>query len=87
MAAATIEICESNGAGQTITHNITNLNYGSVDVPNLTASVSPITVGVCSFGSGGLTGLLALNFFKVLGGAFPRIVLHQNQRFHLITSQ
>lgn len=42
---ATIEICESNGAGETITHNITNSNMGSSDAVNLDPLVYPITPG------------------------------------------
>jgi len=34
MVEADVEICESNGVGETITHNITNINYSNVDEPN-----------------------------------------------------
>lgn len=48
--AATVEICESNeNSGEEITHNITNMNYGSVDDPNLTPASYPVTVGEFSF--------------------------------------
>jgi hypothetical protein len=47
--AATVEICESNGAGETITHNITNANMGSTDSVNLNAVTYPITPGANSF--------------------------------------
>jgi hypothetical protein len=47
--AATVEICESNGAGETITHNITNSNMGSTDAVNLVAATHPITPGNRSF--------------------------------------
>lgn len=41
--AATVEICESNeSAGEQITHNITNSNYGNSDTPNLTPATYPI---------------------------------------------
>lgn len=50
---ATVEICESNGGGEAITHNITNINYGSNDSPNLVPATYPITRGDspagCSF--------------------------------------
>jgi hypothetical protein len=45
MAAATIEICESNGAGETISHNITNTNMGNTDAVNLDPVAYPITPG------------------------------------------
>lgn len=47
--AATVEICESNGAGETVEHNISNSNMGSSDAPNLTASANPIVAGENSF--------------------------------------
>lgn len=47
--AATVEICESNGAGETISHNITNTNMGSADSTNLDAVANPITPGNRSF--------------------------------------
>lgn len=47
--AATVEICESNGAGETISHNIANLNYGSADAKELVAASYPITQGANSF--------------------------------------
>lgn len=47
--AATLELCESNGAGETITHNITNTNMGSTDAANLVAASYPITAGQRSY--------------------------------------
>lgn len=47
--AATVEICESNGAGETITHNITNSNMGSTDAADLTPASNPITSGDRSY--------------------------------------
>lgn len=47
--AATVEICESNGAGETITHNISHTNMGSTDAANLTAVSYPITPGTRSY--------------------------------------
>lgn len=43
--AATIEICESNGAGETVSHNITNSNMGNTDAANLDPVDYPITPG------------------------------------------
>lgn len=45
MAAATIEICESNGAGETVSHNITNTNMGNTDAVNLDPVAYPIAPG------------------------------------------
>lgn len=42
MSAATVEIDESNGAGGTVTHNITNSNMGSTDAVNLDPVAYPI---------------------------------------------
>lgn len=47
--AATMEICESNGAGETITHNITNANMGNVDAASLDPVVYPVTPGNNTF--------------------------------------
>ena len=41
--AATVEICESNGAGETITHNITDTDMGSTDAANLDPVAYPVT--------------------------------------------
>jgi hypothetical protein len=43
--AATIEICESNGVGETVTHNFTNTNMGNTDSANLNPVTYPITPG------------------------------------------
>lgn len=43
--AASVEFCESNGAGQTVTHNISNSNFGKVDVPNMDAPTNAIIPG------------------------------------------
>lgn len=45
MAAATIEICESNGAGETVSHNITNTNMGSSDAADLNPVSYPVLPG------------------------------------------
>lgn len=47
--AATVEICESNGAGETVTHNVSNMNMGSTDAANLDPVANPITPGNRSF--------------------------------------
>lgn len=47
--AATVEICESNGAGETITHGITNSNWGTTDAANLDPVAYPITPGNNSY--------------------------------------
>jgi hypothetical protein len=43
--AATVQIDESNGAGETVTNNITNTNMGSVDSANLDADANPVAAG------------------------------------------
>ena len=47
--AATVQINEFNGAGETKTANISNSNYGSTDAANLTAASYPITAGNNSY--------------------------------------
>lgn len=46
---ATVEICESNGAGETVTHNISNINFGSTDAPNIVVATYPINCGSNSY--------------------------------------
>lgn len=43
--AATVEICESNGAGETITHNITDSDMGNSDSATVDPVAYPITPG------------------------------------------
>lgn len=43
--AATIEICESNGGAETVTHSITNSNMGNTDAANLDPVAYPVTPG------------------------------------------
>ena len=43
--AATVQIAESNGAGETITHNIGDTDMGSVDSANLDPVANPVTPG------------------------------------------
>lgn len=40
--AATVEISESNGAGEVVTNGIANTNWGGADVPNLVPATHPI---------------------------------------------
>lgn len=47
--AATVQINEFNGAGETKTANITNSNMGSVDSVNLVAADNPIVPGENAF--------------------------------------
>lgn len=47
--AATVRINESNGAGETVTNNITNSNFGSTDAVNLVAASFPITANTYSY--------------------------------------
>lgn len=47
--AATFEWDESNGAGQTITHNVTNVNWKNIDDTGTAYSSSPITAGNNSY--------------------------------------
>ena len=47
--AATVEIDESNGAGETVTHGISNSNMGSSDSANLDATANPVTPGNNTF--------------------------------------
>jgi len=43
--AATVEIDEANGAGETLSHNIANSNMGSADAKELVAADNPVTPG------------------------------------------
>ncbi len=47
--AATVEICESNGSSETVTHNISNSNMGNIDAPNLNPTSYPILPGENSY--------------------------------------
>lgn len=42
---ATVEICESNGIGETITHNIVKTDMGDIDAANLDPVVYPVIPG------------------------------------------
>ena len=43
--AATVEIDEANGAGETLSHNIANSNWGNTDAKELVAADYPIIPG------------------------------------------
>jgi hypothetical protein len=47
--AATVEICESNGAGETVTHNITDTDMGNQDSATVDPVAYPITPGNNSY--------------------------------------
>ena len=51
MAANVVQLSETNGtiAGATVTDNISNMNFGSVDAPNLVAANHKIIIGTNSF--------------------------------------
>lgn len=49
MTAATVEISESNGAGETVTDGVSTLNMGDSDAANLTAANFPVTAGNNSY--------------------------------------
>jgi len=72
--AATFQWSESNGAGETVTDGISNLNFGSIDTPNITPSANPIPAGNNSFEkwargrfSGTFTSVANLRFWKSAG--------------------
>jgi hypothetical protein len=71
---ATFEWSESNGAGQTVTNSISNLNYGSNDSFNIVPATYPITAGNNSFEkwnrgrfSGTYNSVSNLKFYKSAG--------------------
>lgn len=47
--SATVELSESNGAGETVTDGISNINWGSADLPDLVAADHKIIKGRRSF--------------------------------------
>jgi hypothetical protein len=47
--AATVTISESNGAGETVTADITNSNLGSTDAVNIVVATHPITPNTRSY--------------------------------------
>ena len=72
--AATFEFSESNGAGETVTNGISNINFGAIDATGITPSANPIAAGDNSFEkwmrgrySGTFTTISNLRFFKSAG--------------------
>lgn len=72
--AATFQWSESNGAGEAVTDGISNLNFGSVDAPNLVTIDYPITIGQNSFSkfirgkfTGTFTEISNMKFWKNSG--------------------
>lgn len=72
--AATFEFSESNGAGETVTNGISNLNFGAIDATGITPAANPIAAGDNSFEkwlrgrySGTFTTISNLRFFKSAG--------------------
>ena len=47
--AATVEVNESNSAGETVTHGITNSNMGSTDAVNLDPVAYPVTPNTATY--------------------------------------
>lgn len=82
--AATVEIDEANGAGQTLTHSITNSNLGSVDAVNLDPVANAIIPGSRSYvkyqkvhvtAMGGSSSINNLKIYRTgaLGGAATHV--------------
>jgi len=74
--AATVVFSESNGAGETVTSNISNVSYGSVDQPNIVAANHPVIIGTNAFSKmvrmqvtamGGSTSLSNFKLWKSAG--------------------
>lgn len=73
--SATFQWSESNGAGETVTDGISNLNFGSNDSPNIVPSTYRIVAGENSFEkyirgkfSGTFTEISNMKFWKSVGG-------------------
>jgi hypothetical protein len=82
--SATVEICESNGAGETVTHNISNSNMGDHDSANLSPASYPITPGNRSYAKyqrlhvtnmGGSTSIKNIKVWRtgLLGGSATHV--------------
>jgi len=72
--SATFDFRESNGAGEVVTSGISNVNFGSVDSPNITPATDPVAAGDNSFEkwirghySGSFTSIANLRFWKSAG--------------------
>lgn len=71
---ATFGFSESNGAGETVTDAISNINYGNTDAVNITPASNPVTAGNNSFEkwnrgkfSGTYSSVSNLKFWKSAG--------------------
>ena len=49
MTVAAVEICESNTVSETVEHNVSNLNWGNSDAPNLAYATYPVTAGLNAY--------------------------------------
>lgn len=72
--AATFEWSESNGAGETVTNSISNVNFGNLDSPNLASPNNRVVAGTNSYEkwnrgrfSGSYTTIDNLRFYKSAG--------------------
>lgn len=72
--AATHQFSESNGIGEVETIPINNVNFGSVDTPNIVPATNPITIGLNSFSkyirckfTGTWTTISNMKFWKSAG--------------------
>jgi hypothetical protein len=71
---ATYQFSESNGAGETPTDGIANLNFGDIDAPNLVPATYPIVAGTNSYQkyfrakfTGSFTEISNMKFWKSVG--------------------
>lgn len=71
---ATFDFAESNGAGETVTPSISNVNFGNTDASNITPASNPVTAGSNSYEKwvrGHFTGTYSsvsnLKFYKSAG--------------------
>lgn len=82
--AATVEISESNGAGETVTNGISNSNMGSTDAADLDPVAYPVTAGNNTYekwqrvhvsNMGGSSKINALKVWRTgaLGGAATHV--------------
>jgi hypothetical protein len=67
--AATFEWDESNGAGETVTHNVTNVNWKNIDDTTTAYTASPIVAGSNGF-SKYQNGHFSGTFNQILNGLF-----------------
>jgi len=72
--AATYQWSESNGAGETPTDGISNLNFGDIDTPNIVPATYPIVAGTNSYQkyfrakfTGIFTEISNMKFWKSIG--------------------